>query len=117
MTRPEDIPAEIWEQADILKDQLRQYEDDLEYTARLLMWLKQDEQPQQLGLTIPQDQTLTFIADYQQKNGASPSYSDIAKGLGLSSKGQVHALIHQLKDRGAIQMAPRARSITIVARN
>ena len=116
MTRPEDTPGEIWEQADILKDQLRQYEDDLEYTARLLMWLKQDEQPQQLGLTIPQDQTLTFIADYQQKNGASPSYSDIAKGLGLSSKGQVHALIHQLKDRGAIQMARRARSITIVAR-
>jgi len=116
MTLPADIPSDIIEQASILMDQHRQIEDDLEYTARIIMWLKQEDQPQQLGLTIPQDQTLTFIADYQQKNGASPSYSDIAKGLGLSSKGQVHALIHQLKDRGAIQMAPRARSITILAR-
>lgn len=114
MNRPEDIPAEIWEQADILKDELREYKDDLEYTARLIMWLKQPEQP---GMTHEQAKCLTFVRGYQaQNNGVSPSYAEIAEAVGRT-KSNVHDLLHRMADRGVIRLAAaRARSITILVR-
>lgn len=106
------IPADIYERAEILMDQFRHIEDDRELIARVLM----EALPKaNLGLTQPQQRALSFIADYIAKSGVSPSYSDIAAGLGHTSKGPVHSMIHQLVERGAIQIGSRrARSISII---
>lgn len=119
MTRPSDIPQEIYERADILCGQFRNIEDGRELIARVLMEVGQGAQaaPSALGLTTLQASGLEFIADYQRAHGASPSYTDIGAALDIKSRGSVHALVHQLLDRGVIQMASRrARSIAIVGR-
>jgi hypothetical protein len=106
------IPTEIFERAEILMDQFRHIEDDRELIARVLMEV---ERPQRFGLTPAQGKALSFIRDYTRQNGASPSYFDIAKGLGFASKGPAHALVHQLVERGAVHIARgRARSITVL---
>jgi len=116
MTRPEDIPAEIWEQADILKDELRQYKDDLEYTARLIMWLKQQDRA--AGLTQPQSTVLSFTKAFISERGFSPNYDEIAVGTGLRHKGRVCVIIDQLEERGLVRRLPRrARSISIIQHN
>lgn len=106
------IPPEVFERAEILMDQFRHIEDDRELIARVLMAVAP---PAGLGLTPTQRRALSVIATYTAENGVSPSYSDIAAGLGLASKGPVHALVHQLVERGAIRIGDgRARSISIV---
>lgn len=107
-----DIPPEIYERAEILMDQFRDIEDDRELIARVLMATAAQSH---LGLTPPQRQALTFIAGFTAKEGVSPSYSEIAAGLGRASKGNVHAIVRQLVERGAVRVGNgRARSIAIV---
>lgn len=117
MTAP-DIPAEIAERAETLCDQFRHIEDDRELIARVLMEVGQGSPiPSRLGLTPLQAGGLEFITGYVKSRGASPSFDEIADGLGMKSRRAVHRLVHQLVDRGVISMAPyRARSITIVGR-
>ncbi|KFC62749.1 LexA repressor [Devosia sp. LC5] len=116
---PNEIPPEIYERAEILMDQFRHIEDARELIARILMEVGQGAQsaPVGLGLTTLQASGLEFITDYVKARGASPSFDDIADGLGMNSRRAVHRLVHQLADRGAISIAPRrARSISIVGR-
>lgn len=70
------------------------------------------------GMTLAQAKALGFLHSYQETHGgASPSYAEIGKALGLASKSGVHRLMYGLADRGAIRVMPgRARSITIVER-
>ena len=68
------------------------------------------------GLTPKARDTLDFIAAYIAQNGYSPSYEEIARGLGISSKGEVHRRVRLLEVRGRItRLAGRARSIQIIA--
>lgn len=50
--------------------------------------------------TKKQHEILTFIANYIESYGYSPSYQEIADGLGLKSKATVALHIKNLIDRG-----------------
>ena len=68
------------------------------------------------GLTPRQAELKRFIVRYTTANGFSPSYDEMAAGIGIRSKSAVHWLVTELEDRGAIRKLPgsRARSIEVV---
>lgn len=69
-----------------------------------------------MGLTKRQSEALAFIRGFIEAHGYSPSYDEIGVALGLrpKSKGTVHAVVHRLVERGALEIAPnRARSISL----
>ena len=45
-----------------------------------------------------QQQICAYIADYYDRNGYSPSYREIADGVGLRSTSSVHDYIKQLEE-------------------
>jgi len=49
---------------------------------------------------------LDFIKAYIRIHGVAPSYSVIAKGIGLKSKANVHRIIHILQDEGRLSLKP-----------
>lgn len=60
---------------------------------------------------------LAFVEAYQKLFGQSPSYEEIAKGIGLTSKSNVHRIVHELKSRGHLTVKPHAMySIKLVDR-
>ena len=68
-----------------------------------------------MGLTKRQSEALAFIRGFIEAKGYSPNYAEIAGALGYASKSKAHSIVHQLKERGAIELgANRARSIRIV---
>ncbi|MHA6731775.1 LexA family protein [Devosia sp. A369] len=117
MTRPSDIPEEIYERADILCDQFRDISDDRELIARVLMEVGQGRQVPRVGLTPMQSSVLTFVDEFQSERGFAPAYHEIAEGVGLASKSGVHRIVHDLVSRGALQLMPgHGRSIAVVGR-
>lgn len=75
------------------------------------------KEPKITGLTPKQRQLLDFIVGYQRSHrGDSPSFEQMAKGVGLASRGAVHRLITCLEERRAIARDPnRARAIQVLA--
>ena len=58
---------------------------------------------------------LDFIRTYMKQHGVSPSYDTIAKGLGMSSKSNIHRIIHRLKQDGHLELKPyKFHSIKLV---
>jgi repressor LexA len=57
-----------------------------------------------LGITKKQHECLMFIDKYILRNGYSPSYEEIMKGLGIKSKSGVHRMTTALVERGRIRM-------------
>ena len=49
---------------------------------------------------------LDFISAYVRLHGVPPSYSVIARGLGLKSKSNIHRVIHILQDEGLLVIKP-----------
>lgn len=47
-----------------------------------------------------------FIKAYMRLHGVAPSYSVIAKGIGLKSKSNIHRIIHKLEDEGLVTVKP-----------
>ena len=71
--------------------------------------------PEISGLTPRQRDVLAFIVRYQAAENCAPTLQEIADGLGLKSKSQIHTLIRGLRERGVIQYLPRhPRSIRVV---
>lgn len=67
------------------------------------------------GITPAQHRALTFIRQYVAANGYSPTFREIAGGVGLKSSSEAHRLVHGLVDRGSVKLLPRrARSIELV---
>lgn len=62
------------------------------------------------------EKTLAFIADYSNQHGFSPTFREIADGLGYASIATVHKHIEQLKAEGLITDAGR-KSRSIVLKN
>jgi repressor LexA len=52
-----------------------------------------------MALTKRQKEVLDFIADFVEKNGYSPSYEELAEGLGLASLATVHKHILALEGK------------------
>lgn len=113
MTRPVDIPEDVYERAEIFCDANRHIEDDRELVARAFMAAGQGKPA--VGVTHGQAKVLHFVRQFQSENrSVSPSYDEIAEAIGRS-KSNVHDSLHRMEDRGILRLAPRARSITIVA--
>ena len=68
-----------------------------------------------LGLTPKQKKMYDLIVNFINSNGFSPSYEELKQLINSNSKSHVHALIHQLKNRGWINLGKgRNRSISVV---
>lgn len=66
-------------------------------------------------LTRKQRELLLFISAHQADTGVTPSFDEMARGLGLASKSGVHRLISGLEERGYVRRLPhRARAIDVV---
>lgn len=58
---------------------------------------------------------MDFIRAYIRLHGVPPSYEVIAKGIGLSSKSNVHRIVHRLKEDGHLTIRPyKFHSIRLV---
>ncbi len=65
-------------------------------------------------LTEREQTTLRFITDYILKNHKAPLLSEIARGLGIQSKGVVHRYLSTLEEQGYIRRQPKHRGIELV---
>jgi len=60
-------------------------------------------------MTERQKQVLEFIQAYIILKGFAPSYTNIAHGLNLKSKSNIHRIVHELKRLGHIHIKPNER--------
>lgn len=68
-----------------------------------------------MAITRRQKEVLDFIAEFLQKNGYSPSFEEIARGLELSSLATVHKHITNLQNKGLLARTHnRSRSIDLL---
>ena len=69
-----------------------------------------------MSLTSKQRAALVFIIDHQAKHGICPNYQEIADGLGLRAKSNIHRIVSALEERGYIRKPSqqRARSLTVL---
>lgn len=68
-----------------------------------------------MAITRRQKEVLDFLTGFTQKNGYSPSYEEIASGLGLNSLATVHKHVSNLQTKGLVQRAHnRSRSIDVL---
>jgi SOS-response transcriptional repressor LexA len=68
-----------------------------------------------LNMTKHRQLVLDFIRAYIRLHGVPPSYEVIAKGIGLSSKSNVHRIVHRLKEDGHLTIRPyKFHSIKLV---
>ena len=68
-----------------------------------------------MAITRRQKEVLDFLTTFTARNGYSPSYEEIASGLGLSSLATVHKHITNLHAKGLLQRAQnRSRSIDVI---
>lgn len=66
-------------------------------------------------LTHRQLEALRFITGFVEAKGRSPSYPEIADGLGYRNKGSAHDVVMRLEDRGCVQVRPgQVRGIQVV---
>src|SRR5260370_17225591 len=67
-----------------------------------------------MAITRRQKEVIDFLSSFTQKNGYSPSYEEIATGLGLSSLATVHKHVTNLQNKGLLHRAHnRSRSIAV----
>src|SRR5271169_1866083 len=68
-----------------------------------------------MALTRRQKQVYDFISGFVDGHGYSPSYEEIAEGLGLSSLATVHKHISNLEQKGLLRRDyNRSRSIDLL---
>lgn len=68
-----------------------------------------------ISLTPRQKDLLRFVIGFQEAKGFSPSFKEIATGIGLKSTGQVARHLDALEERGAIRrLIDRARAIEVL---
>ncbi len=68
-----------------------------------------------MAITRRQKEVLDFLTSFTESNGYSPSYEEIASGLGLTSLATVHKHITNLQMKGKLSRAHnRSRSIDVL---
>jgi repressor LexA len=69
-----------------------------------------------MAITRRQKEVLDFLSTFTQRKGYSPSYEEIANGLGLNSLATVHKHVTNLHNKGLLQRSHnRSRSIDVLA--
>ena len=69
----------------------------------------------EMAITRRQKEVLDFLSSFTTQNGYSPSYEEIASGLGLNSLATVHKHVTNLQSKGLLQRAHnRSRSIDVL---
>lgn len=58
-------------------------------------------------LTLKQKQTFDFIGNFINKFNHSPTAAEIAKGIGIKSRGVVHRYLKALESQGFLELAPK----------
>ena len=67
-------------------------------------------------LTDRQQQTYDFIRAYARRHGVTPKLREIARHLGISSRGSIHRYLRAIEAEGLITVEPdRARGIRLAA--
>lgn len=70
-----------------------------------------------ISLTPRQQDLLRFVIGFQEAKGFSPSFKEIATGIGLKGTAQVSRQLDALEERGAIRrLVGRARAIEVLVR-
>lgn len=64
-------------------------------------------------MTTKQALVLEFIKIYIEMKGFSPSLQDIAHGVGLRSKGNIHRIVHALKRMNYLMVGTGFRAIKV----
>lgn len=68
-----------------------------------------------MAITRRQKEVLDFLSNFTSQNGYSPSYEEIASGLGLNSLATVHKHVTNLQAKGLLQRSHnRSRSIDVL---
>jgi repressor LexA len=68
-----------------------------------------------MAVTRRQKEVLDFLTDFVRRNEYSPSFEEIAHGLGLKSLATVHKHVTNLANKGLLQRSHnRSRSIDVV---
>lgn len=68
-----------------------------------------------MSVTRRQKEVVDFISNFVERNGYSPSFDEIARGLNLKSLATVHKHITNLQKKGLLERAHnRSRSIDIL---
>lgn len=68
-----------------------------------------------IGLTARQQDALRFIQGFLEAKGYSPSFAEIAAGIGARSKSPAGDLVNSLERRGAVRrLHHRARAIEVI---
>ena len=68
-----------------------------------------------MAITRRQKEVLDFLSAFTSRNGYSPSYEEIAAGLGLNSLATVHKHVTNLQSKGLLQRSHnRSRSIDVL---
>lgn len=57
-------------------------------------------------MTERQRLVLEFIQTYIKMKGFAPSMQDIATGLGMKSRSNIHRIIHSLESQGLLSVTP-----------
>lgn len=68
-----------------------------------------------MAITRRQKEVIDFLSSFTTRHGYSPSYEEIAAGLGLNSLATVHKHVTNLQNKGLLQRAHnRSRSIDVL---
>jgi len=68
-----------------------------------------------MAITRRQKEVIDFLSSFTTRHGYSPSYEEIAAGLGLNSLATVHKHVTNLQNKGMLQRAHnRSRSIDVL---
>lgn len=68
-----------------------------------------------MAMTRRQKEVIDFLSSFTTRNGYSPSYEEIAAGLGLNSLATVHKHVTNLQSKGLLQREHnRSRSIDVI---
>ncbi len=68
-----------------------------------------------MAVTRRQKEVLDFVSSFVERNGYSPSFEEIARGLALKSLATVHKHITNLQNKGLLQRGHnRSRSIDVL---
>lgn len=59
------------------------------------------------SMTPMWEKVLRFIRAYVKLHGVSPSYSVLAKGLGMKSRANMHRIVQRLAEEGHLEVKPR----------